>query len=109
MIKKNINLQLDAGAEIVMIFDSGLNDMQSDIKNDLNWLKTENDQTTETNKRLIFNKLFKEKITELASKNFSLYNKLQNEETKQIIKNARALGFCRNQEKEKDPLVQQNL
>ena len=66
---------------------SNLNDMQSDIKNDLNWLKTENDQTTETNKRLIFNKLFKEKITELASKNFSLYNKLQNEETKQIIKN----------------------
>ena len=61
--------------------------MQSDIKNNLNWLNIENDQTTETNKRLIFNKLFKEKITELASKNFSLYKKLQNEETKQIIKN----------------------
>ncbi len=66
---------------------SNLNDMQSDIKNNLNWLNIENDQTTETNKRLIFNKLFKEKITELASKNFSLYNKLQDEETKQIIKN----------------------
>ena len=66
---------------------SNLNDMQSDIKNDLDWLNIENDQTTETNKRLIFKKIFKEKITELASKNFSLYNKLQNEETKQIIKN----------------------
>ena len=31
LIKKNINLQLDAGAEIVMIFDSGLNDIQSDF------------------------------------------------------------------------------
>ena len=31
LIKKNINLQLDAGAEIVMIFDSGLNDILSDF------------------------------------------------------------------------------
>ena len=61
--------------------------MQSDIKNDLNWLNLENDQTTETNKRLIFNKIFKEKITELATKDFNLYNKLQDQETKQIIKN----------------------
>ena len=66
---------------------SNLNDMQSDIKNDLNWLNLENDKTTETNKRLIFNKIFKEKITELATKNFTLYNKLQDQETKQIIKN----------------------
>ena len=66
---------------------SNLNDIQSDIKNNLNWLNLENDKTTETNKRLVFNKIFKEKITELAEKNFSLYSKLQSEKTKQIIKN----------------------
>lgn len=31
LIKKNIQLQLDAGVEIVMIFDSGLGDLDSDI------------------------------------------------------------------------------
>ena len=31
LIKKNIQLQLDAGAEIVMIFDSGLADLDSDL------------------------------------------------------------------------------
>ena len=31
LIKKNIQLQLDAGAEIVMIFDSGLADLNSDL------------------------------------------------------------------------------
>ena len=31
LIKKNIELQLDSGVEIVMIFDSGLADLQSDL------------------------------------------------------------------------------
>jgi len=31
LIKKNIQLQLDAGVEIVMIFDSGLGDLHSDL------------------------------------------------------------------------------
>jgi len=31
LIKKNIQLQLDAGAEIVMVFDSGLADLHSDL------------------------------------------------------------------------------
>jgi len=31
LIKKNIQLQLDAGAEIVMIFDSGLSDLHADL------------------------------------------------------------------------------
>ena len=31
LIKKNIQLQLDAGVEIVMIFDSGLADLNSDL------------------------------------------------------------------------------
>lgn len=31
LIKKNIQLQLDAGVEIVMIFDSGLQDLDSDL------------------------------------------------------------------------------
>ena len=41
VLKKNIHLQLDAGAEIVMIFDSSLNDLDSITFKDLylNFLK----------------------------------------------------------------------